>query len=329
MLASTTALADTAPDKLDAKALMQSGVKLFEAKDYLGALAIFKDAYARFPSAKILLNIGTTLRALSRDAEAANVYQRYLDSPDADRAKRAEVQAALAELDKNVGRLDLTIIPADGEVQVNSDDWIAADKLAHARVPAGRFTVRARKTGFDTAAKSATIEAGDHLDVGIALAVTPKEIGIDVKGSPEVAIPPPQLVSAAPAAPPPSRLGAFAFALVDTRFTGAAGLVGLSGDVTETLALRAAAILGPTFGGYAGATFAILPGKWRPVVSAGMPVFASSHVVYGVRGAVGLEVRTTPSISLTAEVGYEHYLNSEMTIDASRIIPAIGISGKL
>src|SRR5260221_289244 len=34
--------------KVDAKQLLQSGLKLFDAKDYLGALAVFKDAYARF-----------------------------------------------------------------------------------------------------------------------------------------------------------------------------------------------------------------------------------------------------------------------------------------
>src|SRR5688500_7730997 len=85
------------PNKMDAKALMQTGVKLLEVKDYLGALAIFKTAYARFPSAKILLNIGTTLKLLDRKAEAANAYQRYLDSSDTDPNRRAQVQAELAE----------------------------------------------------------------------------------------------------------------------------------------------------------------------------------------------------------------------------------------
>ena len=34
--------ADTAGDKVDAKALLASGLKLFQAKDYLGALAVFR-----------------------------------------------------------------------------------------------------------------------------------------------------------------------------------------------------------------------------------------------------------------------------------------------
>src|SRR6188472_1581404 len=78
-------------DRGDAKALVQTGVRLLDAKDYLGALATFKEAYSRYPSAKILLNIGTTLRLLGRDAEAANTYQRYLESKDADTARSIEV----------------------------------------------------------------------------------------------------------------------------------------------------------------------------------------------------------------------------------------------
>src|SRR3954466_10930169 len=96
-------------DKGDAKARMQSGIRLLDAKDYLGALAVFKDACARFPSAKILLNIGTTLTLLDRKAEAANTYQRYLDAADADPAKKPEVQAAIDDFDKVVGRLEITV----------------------------------------------------------------------------------------------------------------------------------------------------------------------------------------------------------------------------
>src|SRR4051812_38869885 len=103
-----TASAQPSGDKVDAKALMQSGVKLLEAKDYLGALTVFNGAYARFPSAKILLNIGTTLKLLDRRADAANAYQRYLDSADSDPARRAEVTTVLAELDKSVGRVEVS-----------------------------------------------------------------------------------------------------------------------------------------------------------------------------------------------------------------------------
>src|SRR5512146_2802205 len=134
MVASTRlATAQTPPPqqptgKVDAKALMQSGLKLFDAKDYLGALAVFKDAYARFPSAKILLNIGTTQLLLDRKADAANSYQKYLESPDADPARKADVAAQIAELDKASGVLELAITPGDAEVQLG-DEWVPASSV--------------------------------------------------------------------------------------------------------------------------------------------------------------------------------------------------------
>src|SRR5262249_46460966 len=128
MLAATTVWAEPAQeaDKLDAKALMQSGLKLYAAKDFLGALAVFKTAYTRFASTKILLNIGTTLTKLDRKAEAANAYQRYLDASDSDRAKHPEVRKVLGELDAAVATLELSITPDEAELQINDDDWIPA-----------------------------------------------------------------------------------------------------------------------------------------------------------------------------------------------------------
>jgi tetratricopeptide (TPR) repeat protein len=64
-----------------AQALMIEGVKQLQAKSYEQALANFLEAYAKFPSPKILLNIGSTLRDMGRLADAANTYQRYLADP--------------------------------------------------------------------------------------------------------------------------------------------------------------------------------------------------------------------------------------------------------
>src|SRR6266404_2785015 len=112
-----------------------------------GALAVFNDAYKRFPSAKILLNIGTTEALLERKAEAANSYQKYLDSPDADPAKKADVATQLAELDKASGRLELAITPADAEVLLD-DNWVLASTVKVWRVVPGTYTIKVRKPGY-------------------------------------------------------------------------------------------------------------------------------------------------------------------------------------
>ena len=64
-----------------AQGLMVEGVKQLQAKAYDQALANFLEAYNAFPSPKILLNIGSTLRDMGRLADAANTYQRYLTDP--------------------------------------------------------------------------------------------------------------------------------------------------------------------------------------------------------------------------------------------------------
>src|SRR5262245_18661351 len=152
-------------DKLDAKALMQSGLKLYAAKDFLGALAVFRTAYARFASTRILLNIGTTLTRLDRKAEAANVYQRYLDAADADPARQAEVKKVLAELDAAVAVLELSITPSDAELQFNDEDWLAAAGEARHRVPLGAVTVRARRDGYQPGEQTATATAGARVPI--------------------------------------------------------------------------------------------------------------------------------------------------------------------
>ncbi|MGH9884244.1 MAG: hypothetical protein ACREBE_01860, partial [bacterium] len=150
MVAATMAHAEPAQDadKLDAKALMQSGLKLYASKDFLGALAVFRSAYTRFASTRILLNIGTTLAKLDRKAEAANAYQRYLDALDSDRAKHAEVRKVLGELDAVVATLELSITPGQAELQVNDEDWVPATSETHHRVAPGAVIVRARHAEY-------------------------------------------------------------------------------------------------------------------------------------------------------------------------------------
>jgi hypothetical protein len=334
--AASVASAQPAPggDKVDAKSLMQSGVKLLEAKDYLGALAVFKDAYRRFPSAKILLNIGTTLRLLERNAEAANEYQLYLDSKDADPAKRAEVQAAIADLDKTVGTLTLTITPSDAEVQL-ADDWLPAAQTHVWRIPPGPMTIHVRAKAYLPSAESVNVGAGETKAVQVALAAEPKPVETKVV---TVEQPLPVVTEG-----PRTRWGALAVVHVSVLpKIGSAWLVGGTLDVTEQLALEGAVILGPglvssgmattlpppSFGGYAGASFAFLTGNLRPKVAAGMPIFADDGARFFVRGAAGLEYVASRHLSLTGDLGLEVSLNARNDIRSYALVPAVGATGR-
>jgi tetratricopeptide (TPR) repeat protein len=304
---------------------MQSGLKLYAAKDFLGAIAVFRTAYERFPSAKILLNIGTTLTRLDRKAEAANVYQRYLDSPDSDPARQVEVKKVLAQLDAAVGTLELAITPADAELQINDEDWIAAAREPHHRVAPGPVTVRARHPAHQPGEQVVTATAGARLPVAIALAELPPP-----PAPPTPVVPVDNGIRAtAEIESPRSRIGAIALAHLDVANRGGAGLIGATADATDRLQLQAAAILGPSYGGYAGASFAALDGKIRPLVAAGVPIFASHGARIAVRGAGGVELAVNRHLAVIAELGVEYLFNPEAGFKHTLFIPAIGAAGRL
>jgi len=326
LAAGTAAAQPAAGDKGDAKSLMQSGLKLFSAKDYLGALAVFRTAYERFPSGKILLNIGTTLLKLDRKADAANAYQRYLDSPDADAAKQTEVTRVIGELDKELARLDIWVTPADGEVQINESEWTKVADVKRYRVGKGQTTVRARRKGFKQAEEVFKVGPGETRSVSLTLTEEPTvTTGGDGDGSKPVDSGVRKRVQPAGR----SRLGALVAAHVDPRNKGAAALIGLTGDVVSRLQVQATALVGPVSGGYLAATYGILPGKLRPLVVLGVPVFFSDGPRVAVRAAAGVEYAIDSHFSLFAEVGGEYMLNPEPMMSRALFIPALGVTGRL
>ncbi len=299
--------------------LRDLGNKLFEDKNYLGALAVYKEAYERFPNAKILINIGITLNKLERFAEAANALQKYVDDKGSDPAMRPEFEKAIADIDKSVGVLELQVDPADVQVQINDGEWVAAPKRH--RVAAGNVTLSGKKDGYRAETKTIAIKAGERQSVTLGLSLLPRETDTKViyvdNGL------------TAKAEGPRSRVGAYAMEHLDIKYSGAATLVGVTVDVIDRLRVEGAAILGTNFGGYAGATLAILTGKFRPIVAVGVPVFFSEGARYGLRGAGGLELQLSRHFSLVAELGANYLLNPESDIKELFFIPAIGAVGRL
>lgn len=309
-------------DKGDAKSLMASGLKLYAAKDYLGALAVFRTAHDRFPSGKILLNIGTTLLKLERKAEAANAYQGYLYDPEGDPAKRDEVTKVLAKLDRELGVLEIEVTPSDAEVKIGAGEWTPAAELKRYRVAKGSVTVRARRATYLPAEQTLKLDAGERQTLALALELEPKVTtpAVVVFGDGVRSTVTPER---------PSRFGGLVIAHIDPVNQGGAVLLGATFEVTTRLQAQAAAILGPAYGGYGGASFALLTGRLRPIVSAGIPVFVSSGARFGLRAAGGVQFALTRRITLVAELGVEHVLNAEASVTPTLFIPAVGAIGRL
>lgn len=310
--------------KVDAQSLMSSGNKLYEQKDYLGALAVFKTAYSNFQSSKILINIGSTLKQLGRDADAANAYQRYLDAKDADPKKKAELEKLVDKLDKTVGKLTITPTPSDAVISVDDDDSLHVVRGASWRVAAGKHVLTIKADGYETKTKNVTAAPGEEIALEIQLVAIPKPVpriitvpatgtGVEARVTPEG---------------PRSRFGAIVFGHFDIPHGGAA-IVGLTADLIEHVTARAGAILGPHYGGYAGITYDILTRQYRPYVTAGAPIIESNGARYAIRGAAGFEYDVNRHVALVIEAGVEHLFNREAGIKATSFVPAAGIVGRL
>jgi hypothetical protein len=128
-----------------AQALMIEGVKHLQARSYEQALANFLEAYAKFPSPKILLNIGSTLRDMGRLSDAANTYQRYLEDPATGSERVSEVTELLVKLDEQLTTLDVHVTPRGSDVSIDGGPYIPVGQRLVTRVRPGLHLVRIRK----------------------------------------------------------------------------------------------------------------------------------------------------------------------------------------
>ena len=128
-----------------AQALMTEGVKQLRARAFDQALANFLEAYAKFPSPKILLNIASTLHDMGRLADAANTYQRYLTDPATGVERVAEVKDLLIKLDEQLTILTVRVSPHGSEISIDGGPFIPVGSTLVTRVRTGLHLVRIRK----------------------------------------------------------------------------------------------------------------------------------------------------------------------------------------
>jgi hypothetical protein len=215
LLGAATALAQPAPDpngdksvttaqmaaeRRQANALFKEGVRLFNATQFADALDLFENAYHRYPDARILYSIASTLRQLGKTVPAANAYQRYVDDPGAEPQFVADAKTVLHVLDATVGVVSLTFDGDPGEIQIVDNQWLpTGTKLV--RVEPGSFIIRARKPGA-TAEVTGRVAPGVATDVTIKWTMLPVVKPVEPK--PVEPVPVPVVVSPPPAASGPS-----------------------------------------------------------------------------------------------------------------------------
>ncbi len=102
-----------AQGELSAREHFGQGVERFDANDYEGALAAFRDAYRLQPHPTVLVNIANCYLYLDRPVEAASFFRRYLvetasSIPD---QQRREIEEALARAEASQSAIEIIAIP--------------------------------------------------------------------------------------------------------------------------------------------------------------------------------------------------------------------------
>ncbi len=161
-----------ATDEAAARALFHEGLKLHEARDFAGAIAKYRAAYARWKNPKILTNIGTSAWELGRFAEAANAYDRFLADAPGD-ANRAEVEKALGDVLPKVGTLELDTHGKNPTLTLDGQplDIVRLDRL---HVDPGTHKLKAELAGVAPEEREVNVAAGATVKVEFKLDSKPE-----------------------------------------------------------------------------------------------------------------------------------------------------------
>jgi tetratricopeptide (TPR) repeat protein len=160
---------------------LAQGEALFDAGNFLAALAEFQSAYDRLegnPERFLLLyNIGQAHERLFHYDEALAYYQRYLDEGGAEAEGAADVRASMRALE---GLLGTIVIAADVEA---ASVWIDGHEVGTApgsvHVPGGRHDVELRAPGRLPSAQEVQVAARESVEVSFTLAVLQDYDGIE------------------------------------------------------------------------------------------------------------------------------------------------------
>lgn len=156
----------------DAEKLFFEGRDLYVAKDYEGALPLFKQSYAAQPSPNSHLFVARCLRELGRSAEAYEVYGEVMVESASEEKYARTHQAAGAErqeLEAKVGRI--LLVPGTAKaasVTVGGRDIAASAQSRPIVVDAGQVSVQADVGGDAPFEWSGNVPAGETVRVELA-----------------------------------------------------------------------------------------------------------------------------------------------------------------
>jgi len=343
------AAATTEAERTEALRDLQEGNRLFDAGDYLAALARFESAYAKVPSAKLFFNLGQVHRRLGRTVEALDFYERYLaETPGAPAKLRAEAQQRIGDLEKSVASIEIRADGPGREVTVDGKSQGVTPLQRRVRVLPGPHqivVVRSGAPGAPPFVAQVVVQAGQRITVdaavSAAVAVASPATPIGTIDTAAVSAPVPTVV-ATPRAPDEGgehrrRFGLQLRADIDRGFAGAGFAGALDYAVLEPLALSVGGFRWPVAGAAVsgvsmGATAYLLGGALRPLLTLEGQLYfqtgAGSHL--GAHAAAGVEWNIADHFGVYALAGGQYTATKLASDDGTLFfMPSLGLHLRL
>lgn len=157
----------------DASKHFQRGVDLYNDGDFRGALVEFKKAYATWPRANVLYDIGQTEYQLLDYAGALKTMERYLAETGASAPHRQEVEATVEVLRTRVGRVLLTTDGGACDVTVDDQPAGTTPLDGPLLVSVGPRKIALACTGDRAMMKRVEVVAGEMLRLDLKAPAAP------------------------------------------------------------------------------------------------------------------------------------------------------------
>jgi hypothetical protein len=154
----------SAADRTAAQEAYRHALELFDAGRYAEALVDFKRAYALAPAFRILYNLGLCHAALGDSLAAVEAFSGYLRQGGAriDSPRRAQVDAEIARLSKQLAWLTLEVVEPGAELSVDGAVVGKGPLTRELRLNAGRHAVEVRSADGTLKTQSVTLGAGSE-----------------------------------------------------------------------------------------------------------------------------------------------------------------------
>jgi len=194
-------LADPAA-KAKGQTLLAEGTALYDRGDIASALERFQQAYAEYPSPKLLFNIGQASVGVGKLDEAMAAFERFLDqSPDAPADLTDEATESIDDLKKQVGQLVISCATPGVEIDVDGKKVDFVPPSLSMWVMPGQHHVTARHPDAPPVVEDPEIAAGSVCTLVVQLRLRPPV----AKAPPGAGlVPSPQAAAASLAVVPPA-----------------------------------------------------------------------------------------------------------------------------